>query len=123
MRMMLFLAALCLSVAPAWGADGIRLTGVQAQETFTNARMTGVLSDGTKWSEKTTADGRVLDLLHGRKLLGAWAVQGERVCYTYYGSPSNHVCYDLYSLDGQFLFYEAETGELSARTTKVVLGR
>jgi hypothetical protein len=76
-------------------------------------------ADGSKWAERTTKSGRVLDLLQGGKHVGAWFVAGDRMCYIYFGKPPSQPCYSVARENGNMLFYSTQTGELIAKSTRV----
>lgn len=101
--------------------EGKRLSGQDILATFSDADMYGTFTNGEPdWAERTTADGRVLDLNQQETLVGSWAVANDEACYIYHGKPSALVCYAMHEANGTLLFYNAATGRIVAKTKKII---
>src|SRR5262245_34841876 len=129
MRACSFTAAVVVCLVGTFGvafakdaaSEGRRLSGPEILARFSDADMYGTFAaKGPDWAERTTADGRVLDLNQQAKLVGSWAVGNDEACYIYHGAPSQIVCYVMRDSNGALFFYESETGRLVAQTTKIV---
>lgn len=108
----------------AWAGEAKDLTGREIKDLFTGATLRGTfVADGSAWAETTTQSGRVIDLLKGRKHVGAWYVKDDHLCYVYYGRPPAKPCYVIALDDRVIWFRDVASGEITARATKVVTSR
>jgi hypothetical protein len=124
MRAFAFATTLCFLAIGAQATQPGRLSGREVETLFSGASMYGDFSaDGSKWAERTTRSGRVLDLMNGGKHVGAWFVAGDRMCYIYFGKPPATPCYAIGDNDGEILFIDPKDGRLVARAERVERSR
>jgi hypothetical protein len=78
--------------APATGAPPAKLTGVAAWATLVGNTVTGKV-DGKDYADYYLADGTVKSMDDSQIVTGKWALEGDRICFTYPGDPRE--CYTL----------------------------
>lgn len=118
------LFALLWSATAAIAGEADDLSGPEIKALFSGATMRGTfVADGSAWAETTTKSGRVLDVLKGRKHVGAWFVKDDWMCYVYYGNPPAKPCYVIAQDGNLFWFRDSQSGEIVARAKKDKLSR
>jgi hypothetical protein len=101
--------------------EGERLSAAEIVATLSNSDMYGTFANGgSDWAERTTADGRVLNLKQEFALVGSWAVANGEACYIYHGKPSRLICYAMHQSNGKLLFYNPINGRLVSKTNRIV---
>lgn len=123
MKRFVMIVLLCVAAAPALashGGDPRPLTGPEIWALLAGNNAQGHFTKSAgRWHERTTKDGRVLNLLMGSKLVGSWAVNEDRACYIYHGAEPHLICYNIFRSGTDYVFRDAVTGEDEAYATRI----